>query len=153
MERTAATGDWGLLLQSVWTHVSSSHVDLLEQKKVFTYEKSWTPTGLTNMAEKSGNFKNGCRLTYDVFTGCLTLKLDVKNTSRPHPHPLHNLDSRLSLQAKRRESGIKDALPPKMLSGILCMQTTANNLENIRNVYWINDSCILNEVKYYFATS
>lgn len=88
MERTAATGDWGLLLQSVWTHVSSSHVDLLEQKKVFTYEKSWTPTGLTNMAEKSGNFKNGCRLTYDVFTGCLTLKLDVKNTSRPHPHPL-----------------------------------------------------------------
>lgn len=87
MERTAATGDWGLLLQSVWTHVSSSHVDLLEQKKVFTYEKSWTPTGLTNMAEKSGNFKNGCRLTYDVFTGCLTLKLDVKNTSRPHPHP------------------------------------------------------------------
>lgn len=87
MERTAATGDWGLLLQSVRTHVSSSHVDLLEQKKVFTYEKSWTPTGLTNMAEKSGNFKNGCRLTYDVFTGCLTLKLDVKNTSRPHPHP------------------------------------------------------------------
>lgn len=28
-----------------------------------------------------------CVLTYDVFTGCLTLKLDVKNTSRPHPHP------------------------------------------------------------------
>lgn len=69
-----------------------------------------------------------CVLTYDVFTGCSTLKLDVKNTSRPHPHPLHNLDSRLSLQAKRRESGIKDALPPKMLSGILCMQTTANKL-------------------------
>ena len=41
---------------SVCTHVSSSHANLLEQKKVFTYEKNSTPTGLVwfnNMAADS----------------------------------------------------------------------------------------------------
>ena len=31
---------------SVFTHVSSSHADLLKQKNVFTIEKNSTPTGL-----------------------------------------------------------------------------------------------------------
>ena len=54
---------WNFLFQvssqysiHVCTLVSSSHANLLEQKKVLTKEKSWTPTGLvwfTNMASVS----------------------------------------------------------------------------------------------------
>ena len=43
-------------LSGVLTHVASSHANLLEEKKVFTQEKSSTPTGLvwdTNMAAVS----------------------------------------------------------------------------------------------------
>ena len=49
VEKTAVTGDWGMLLQRVCTYVSSSHTNLLEQK-VFTKEELKSPTGLANTA-------------------------------------------------------------------------------------------------------
>ena len=35
-----------LLQQSVFPHVASIYANLLEQKKAFAWEKSWTPTRL-----------------------------------------------------------------------------------------------------------
>ena len=45
-----------LLQQSVFPHVACIYANLLEQKKAFAWEKSWTPTRLvwdTNMAAVS----------------------------------------------------------------------------------------------------
>ena len=184
VERTAATRDWRLLLQSVCTRVSSSHVDLLEQKKVFTKEKSWEPpqhwptcppihrfgtsiwllwhnvhictlyiwhfvvTASFFMRENSGNFKNWSQWDLCSHLQCIlglpNFELDVRNTP-PHLDPS-------SLSRQKGESRGSRCTSPKMLSGILYIQTAANKLENLTNFYWINESCILNVVKYCFAT-
>ena len=69
-------------VESVFTHLSGSYANLLEQKKVFTYEKGWTCTGLiwkTNMADVSlfwntniADMVTSCENT--LFTICTSLR-------------------------------------------------------------------------------
>ena len=82
-------------VESVFTHLSGSYANLLEQKKVFTYEKGWTCTGLiwkTNMAAVSlfwntniADMVTSCEKT--LFTICTSLRKKTDIWRRYHWFP------------------------------------------------------------------